>query len=520
MPVDKSLLARAKAELDRELESYMGDWEKSLRARLEHDSDDKGNPLGSITFNARGEPCKRGETAAKTGCLPKTKGGGAGGAKGKAKTQAKDVEIAPDKSKSTRARGMQAQLEAVDRAHAAIQSMLSNPLDTDNLLDVVDSLMSLTKEGLKELRDRVGAKGGANKRDIAAKIIAALKREKASGEATDTKPAGDGGGSRQSAEEPEQAGGRVEEETGGSVDSEYGRERGDQGQSAGTEPDRSAGLASIDQVNKRIDKYAQFFGSKGQHEVAGWLAQLKDHINAVGVDAALEALGEAPEKREGSQDVQYFGHDAMEGSFIENYLNRAGISLTGDITSLGKERLVSTFTPYADEDWTKGRKRKKDIIAVQKTLKDKLEEAQNLPGLEASEDIGKLMGQEFGSRVDNFTPEVLKKLDETYGEGKWIVKSYGAEAYAGYGIFFPQRVKQLQNEAKEIIWQSGAELAKYGFSHLRDESGKIIGIKHEGGDEYVHGTEKYNETIGGEVRRITDGLMPVSYTHLRAHETP
>ena len=59
---------------------------------------------------------------------------------------------------------------------------------------------------------------------------------------------------------------------------------------------------------------------------------LKEHVNAVGVEHALAALGENKTKNAASQ-VQYEGaydelsESGSEAAFIKNYLARSGISL-------------------------------------------------------------------------------------------------------------------------------------------------------------------------------------------------
>lgn len=253
-------------------------------------------------------------------------------------------------------------------------------------------------------------------------------------------------------------------------------------------------------MNKRLDRYANLFRSRGQHEVAGWMDQLRDHVHSVGVEAALESLG--PEVEGAGENVQYAGYDIDDGAFAEQYLDRTGIVLLRGTPSA--ERIVSTVSASSDDEGVKSRGRQDDVFPQLQTLRDKLHESQHLPGLESSEDLSKLLGGEFGARVPNFTPDVLKKLDDAYGEGKWIVKSYGDEAYAGYGIFFPQRVKQLKQDAQNALWAAGQELAKYGFGHLRDDKGTVVGIKHSGGDEYRFGSEEYERTIQGEARHWAD----------------
>lgn len=236
------------------------------------------------------------------------------------------------------------------------------------------------------------------------------------------------------------------------------------------------------------------------------MGQLRKHISDVGVADALAALGTG--KTGQGEAVQYGGAN-LEGKgdadFIKNYLSRVGINLIGGTAPTGPQRAISSISSSSDAEGLHARGQEGDVFPALQTLRDKLHESQKLPGLEKSEDIGKLMGKEFGAKVAQFTPDVVEKLDKTYGEGKWIVKSYGDEAYAGYGIFFPQRAAQLQQEAQNIIYSAGQEIGKYGFKFGRDpDTGKIIGLQHESGDIYQYGTPEYNETIGGDVRRATD----------------
>lgn len=313
---------------------------------------------------------------------------------------------------------------------------------------------------------------------------------------------GSGAGSSGDAGTNEEHGGSVAETPGGS--SAAG---GNQGGADGSKPDGSETAGPVPRrvaadhktVNKRLDRMAGFLRSKGQHEQADWMEQMRNHVNKVGVESALASLGEAKGAGLGGE-VQYEGGWDDMGHFAESWLNRHGIvSLhqTGGIADANTP-VISSLTP-ADNALSRGQAG--DFTPIDPTWGvDKLKEAKHLPGLEASEDIGVIMGKE----VTHFTPDVIAKLNERYGEGKWIVKSYGDEAFAGFGIYFPQRVQQIPQDARNTIWASGERLHQYGFSHLRDDSGKIVGIKHSGGDEYRFGTEKYDKTIQGDAREWAD----------------
>jgi hypothetical protein len=267
--------------------------------------------------------------------------------------------------------------------------------------------------------------------------------------------------------------------------------------------------ARVETVNKRLDRYEGLFRGKGNHKAADWLGMLRQHVGQVGVEAALEALG--PETVGEGEQVQYGGYNLdgnADADFIGKYLDRAGISLTMGTVPTGERRAVSTVTPSSDVEGLHTRGDVRDVFPTLQTLRDKLEESQNLPGLEKSEDLSKLAGGEFGARVTNFTPDLVKKLDDTYGEGQWIVKSYGDEAYAGYGIFFPQRVQQLQQDARNAVWTAGERLSQYGFRIGREpDTGKVFGLVHESGDIYQFGTPEYEQTIQGDARRWADSVL-------------
>jgi len=252
--------------------------------------------------------------------------------------------------------------------------------------------------------------------------------------------------------------------------------------------------AKVEVVNKRLDRYEKLFRSRGNQKVADWMGQLRNHIGAVGIDTALESLGE--EVQGEGEEVQYGGHDLDgngDANFIEKYLDRAGISLIHGTAPSGSKRAISTVSQSTDDEGLHERGDERDYFPQLQTLRDKLDETQHLPGLENSEDLGKLMGQEFGTAVPEFTPDVIKKLDATYGEDKWIVKSYGDEAYAGYGIFFPQRIRQIQQDAKNSMWASGGELAKHGFEHVREKLGD----------------DGFRAALAGEGKTVDDALFRV-----------
>jgi hypothetical protein len=256
--------------------------------------------------------------------------------------------------------------------------------------------------------------------------------------------------------------------------------------------------AKIEKVNGRIDKYAAFFRQKNP-EVAGWLDQLKAHVNEVGAQAALDALGE--EKTGGDDsEVQYQGGWDSMSDFAEQYLARQGISLMMADPFDPETKILSSMSP-SQGAFVRGNAG--DFFPADPTLKNKLEEAKALPGLEKSEDINVVMGLP-DKKVTHLTPDVTKKLDDQYGAGKWIVKAYGDDAAAGYGIFFPQRAQQIKQDAQNAIWQAGADVAKYGFKLRRDQTGKVTGLERQGGEVYDFGTDKYKNTIYGHAREAAD----------------
>lgn len=252
-------------------------------------------------------------------------------------------------------------------------------------------------------------------------------------------------------------------------------------------------------VHRQLKEYADSFKAAGNSDAAQWINHLKQHIDNVGMDAALKALEE--HDAEGGKEVQYEGvYDAMigDGGFLESYLNNVGISLVGQSTAVDPNKpLVSGFSAKNLKDLGRDRQaRPGDYIPTDQTLSDKLQEAKALPGLEKSEDIDKVIG----SHVTRFTPDVIEKLDSTYGKDGWIVKSYGEEAYAGYGVFFPQRLKQIQRDAKSVVASANYELRDMGYGLVRDDQRQAIGIKH--GRAIVHfGTPEFDQ-LPNHVRKL------------------
>lgn len=228
----------------------------------------------------------------------------------------------------------------------------------------------------------------------------------------------------------------------------------------------------------------------------------------MGVESALESLGgELPAgSAAGHEAVQYQGKSDDISHFAQAYLNREGISLLNiDQAPSAGTRAISSVAPafggyQPAEGYTKGKDG--SFWPKDPTLRDKLAESKALPGLESSEDLGAIMG---GKQVTALTPDVTAKLDAKYGKGKWIVKTYDDNAFAGRGIFFPQRSEQIKRDAQSAIWSAGENLARYGFRIGRDpDTGRAFGLVHDSGDIYQFGTPEYENTIHGDARHWAD----------------
>ena len=323
-------------------------------------------------------------------------------------------------------------------------------------------------------------------------------------------------------EQKEQDNGRAGDRTGseptiganegdsGNVAKETERPADSEGSSGGENADKPASKksgraipADIGRVNERIDRLKNFFRSRNQHKAAEWMEKLQSHVNEVGTKEALKSLGE--EQTGEQKEVQYEGGWDTMGDFAESYLNRFGITPMYAANEFDPESpVISSRSPKQAEEANPLARAEPgtdlDFTPKDPNIANKLEEAKYLPGLETSEDLNKLMGKE----TTHITPEVVKKMDEVYGEGQWIIKPFGENAMSSHGIFFPQFANQIVQNAKAVMWNSGAELAKYGFKHWRNKDGKVIGIEHTNGDTYEFGTDKYIDTIQGDARHWAD----------------
>lgn len=388
--------------------------------------------------------------------------------------------------------------EAVASAQEAISQVIKGGDHDHTPETLAGHLQILTVQQLREVARQHGKKipAGTVRDDLVNGIKARLTegKDKSNGQ--------DRTGSESTGAEATGDGGKVADKTGGPLPAGP-----DKGRDDGSKParDGTAGRvpASVDHVNKRLDRFAEFFRSKGQHETAGWMDKLRDHVGKVGTDAALASLGEEKIGPDGKPVAYEGGWDDM-GHFAEQYLDRHGITPIYDAGDLGaKDRLISTKSP---SQGTIGRNKKGDFVPKDPTLANKLEEAKRLPGLEASEDINTVMGRP----VTHLTPDVTAKMDERFGKGKWIIKPYGEMAFNSQGIYFPQRVQQISQDAKNTIWSAGEQVGRHGFHFRRDGAGKVVGLQHQNGDVYDFGSERYQNTIGGDVRHWADRAAEVA----------
>lgn len=275
--------------------------------------------------------------------------------------------------------------------------------------------------------------------------------------------------------------------------------------------------AEHEEVTKRLDRLSNFMRYKNP-EVAHWLDLVRQHVDEHGVESALESLGNDKEEEAGTaknrDQTQYEGGWNSISDFANSYLNKHGISLVNTF-AWDVEKGSPVVSSSSPSQGGMEPRDENDFTPKDPTLANKLDEAKNLPGLEASEDLNKVMGH----KVTHLTPQVIDKLNEQYGHGKWIVKAYGDDAAAGYGIFFPQRAQQIRQDAQNTIWNAGSEIAQYGFKLARDKNNKVIGIEHQGGDLYKFDDPKYQQRIFGDVRHWGD-LAEQAAAHEQGAELP
>ncbi len=470
----------------------------------------------------KGGPCEQGETAANTGCIPKEKES--------ANNQvAEGEEISEEKvTSSKQPKGKKRSLKEVK---GSIDSMKGGDgkVPMDKAADLIEMLDSLSTSDLKQFRAETRAKLNRTATHVTKEqFVEALrgfltgqatastgvykptKYETSKGKEDERTAGGDGAGGG-----PASPSRKVERTPKGPAGKKPDRGRAASSKPAGKEPAKRI-PAKLEEVNKKLDRLEKFFRKKGQHHVADWMGMLRGHFNNVGIEDIIKSLGE--EVTGGYEgDVQYQGaahEDEMfmsMGGFAEKYLNRNGIVAMFDPVR-GGPRAAETMPLVASSvDISSFIKRTKDFAGsdfgpADPEYANKLEEAKLLPGLKKSEDISVIMGKE----TPQLTESVIAKLDKRFGKGQWVVKAYGDEACAGFGVYFPQRAAQLQRDAQNLIWAADNEIKKYGFELNRDKNNKIIGIKHTSGGTYDFGTSKYEGTIGGDVRNWCDKLTYVN----------
>lgn len=321
-------------------------------------------------------------------------------------------------------------------------------------------------------------------------------------------------GSNNETEQGQQQGtkptGKQSEETSGQVEKPPSRPDDKKASQGGKDEGKSTSAGSTKripanqaEVNRRLEQYEKLFRSRGNNKVADWMGMLRNHVAAVGTDKALESLGAevkgGPELESLAYEGEKAGWESMD-DFAHAYLNRHGITpvFEADAPTKSISSLSGAFKQGGAEDgYLTG-----DLFfqPSDPKLKDKLEEAKHLPGLETSEDISKIMGKPTGT----LSPDVLDALDKKYGKDNWIVKPYDDSAFAGFGVFFPQRVRQIIKDAQNTVWESGERLARYGFQLARSEDGKVAGLRHENGHVYRFDSQEYNNSVYGEVKHWAD----------------
>jgi ADP-ribose pyrophosphatase YjhB (NUDIX family) len=478
-----------------------------------------GQPSGPRTATPKpsgphaGKPCKPGLSAARTGCIPKKKPGAGGG----------------DKKTTPEGRAIMA-----DAIHSHISKLLAGGEITATQVNMVkDALLKLTVSEITALKKKLGLKASGLKAELAQKIaeraLAGKKPKTEEGEADggqtgeppsegwweDDEPADEGSGA--DAGEDEGAGGELAPEVGGSGDETVGGEGADDDQPTGEEtpedvPTLKELKAKKQRISKKLKQYASEFRKSGNVKQAEWMDDFRTQIESLGVEAAMEALGEEKEIRDENDKIQYVGaYDDLvlgadkDSKFIKQYLEKSGIILAGAtidpnlavISSWSKKNLEAEkrTVPEAPGNY----------IPTDQTFANKLEESKHLPGLESSEDIHKIVG----SQVTHFTPDVIAKLDERFGKGKWIVKSYGEEAFAGFGIFFPQRVKQIKIAAQSLMRDARAGLKAGGYKLLKGKGGSVVGVS-KGGKQFKIGTEEFAK-LGKKTQRLTRQAVQASH---------
>lgn len=273
--------------------------------------------------------------------------------------------------------------------------------------------------------------------------------------------------------------------------------------------DVKSAKAVAERMTKRWDAYRRYFKKHKYDEAAEWVTALQEHVDAVGVDVAMDEL--LPEKAGKGVRVQYKGTNRFlnldkegkdELKFIKTYLDHVGITFLPANSPRNKSRplIASGPVPSATQSKQKG-----DIVAENTTLWSKLEEAQLIPGFESSEDIHTLMGR----RVTRITPSVVSKLDETYGKDQWIIKNYGDESFATFGVLFPQRLRELRRNARQVISETSEKLEPLGYSPHRDNN-VVTGISDNTGTVYKFDSQEYADLKDRELKRLCNLIIAVA----------
>lgn len=283
---------------------------------------------------------------------------------------------------------------------------------------------------------------------------------------------------------------------------------GGDGYGPGISTDTGFSKADAERITKRLDNYKKYFHDKLKYkEAAEWVNQLQNHIGSVGPEVIGQLL---PEKKGKIKKVQYKGtgpfqeplsEDGKEDlRILKNYLNTTGITFLPMYARRRKDKplIASAPIPSVIESKTKS-----DIVPIETTLWSKLEESQLIPGFESSQDIHELVGR-FVTRM---TPAVTSVLDETYGKDKWIIKNYGDESYATFGVLFPQRLREIKRKARQVIHEASDQLKNLGYSLYRD-GGIITGVVNDkDGKSYLFDSEQFGKLKNKEVKRLSNLLI-------------
>lgn len=273
------------------------------------------------------------------------------------------------------------------------------------------------------------------------------------------------------------------------------------------EPTTPTHTISTTRAIKRLTGYRNYFRSKKMDQMADLMDMVRKHIKEIGAERAAEILGaEKPEdtnyKQVQYQTTGYLDEKDRDIKFMRKYLEESGIKLQ----TLGHYDPSLPLITAAPIPEAHARKREGDIVPLDSALEDKLEESKFIPGLESTEDVNQLIGRP----VHQITKDVAAKFDEKYGKGKWIIKSYGDESYAGFGILFAERCKAIQRGWKEEAWDAARILKKRGFTIEKDNEGNTIGVKGRNTGLLRFGTDEPDSIQDPEAREQVHRLSVAS----------